>query len=249
MNTNKDLKYRLFLQKENGFTRTSFQREFEKYKDIQSGNIKKVKNNFKQIRQNFYAGKGTLSNNPVNNIRYHMIISTAIIARICVEGGMNHDEAYTLSDIYIQTVDKMNSFDDILDTFEKMHIDFATRMNEIKKENVISIHVRKCIDYIYDHLHEKITVPILAEYVGLNMSYLSKLFAAETGSSIHEFIINVRLETAENMLKHSDYSYIEIAVALGFSSQSAFIAAFKKKNGITPKKYQALNYGLELSQI
>lgn len=249
MNTRKDLNYRLFLQKESGFIRTSFQSEFAKYKDIQSGNIKKVKSNYKSIRENYYAGKGTLSDNPVTNIRYHTIIATAIITRICVEGGMNHDEAYTLSDIYIQRADKLTTFDEILDLLGEMQVDFATRMNELKKESAISIHVRKCIDYIYDHLHEKLTVNILAESVGRNPSYLSKLFANETGMPIHEFILNTRINTAKNMLQHSDFSYIDVALSLGFSSQSAFIDVFKKKTGITPKQYRDQNYGKELSQI
>lgn len=249
MNTKNALNYRLYIQRETGFVRTSFHSEFEKFKDIQLGNVKKVKDNFKTIRKNFYAGKGTLSENPVRNIRYHMIISTAIVARICVEGGMNHDEAYTLSDIYIQKVDTMQTFDEILDWFETMHIDFATRMYELKKEATISITIRKCIDYIYDHLHEKITIPTLANYVERNPSYLSKLFGQEVGVPIHEFILNTRITTAKNMLQHSDFSYIDIALSLGFSSQSAFTAVFKEKVGMTPKQYRSENYGKELSSI
>ena len=40
------------------------------------------------------------------------------------------------------------------------------------------------------------------------------------------------------MLKYSDFSYLDISLALGFSSQSAFISVFKKVTGITPKKYK-----------
>lgn len=247
MNTNNDLNYRLYLHKEEGFIRTSFHSEFEKFNDIKEGNVKKVKANFKNIRTNFYEGKGSLSTNPIRNIRYHMIISTAITARICVEGGMNHDEAYTLSDIYIQKVDMMNTYDEIIDLFEAMHIDFATRMANIKKEKAISVSTRKCLDYIYNHLHEKITISTLADYVQLNDSYLSKLFAQELGTPIHAFIQNTRIETAKNILQHTDFKYIDIALSLGFSSQSAFIAVFKNMVGMTPKEYRTKYYGRELS--
>lgn len=242
MNTRKELNYRLYMHNESGFTRTPFQSEFSKYKDIQNGNIKQVKENFIKIRKNFNEGKGTLSDNPVSNIRYHMIISTAITARICVEGGMNHDESYTLSDIYIKQVDQLNSYHEILDLFEAMQLDFATRMNELKKETAISIHVRKCIDYIYEHLHEKITVSTLAEHVGRHPSYLSKLFVSEIGKPIHEFILDTRITTAQNMLQHSELSYINIALSLGFSSQSAFINVFRKRTGLTPKQFRDQNY-------
>lgn len=247
MNTRQELSYKLYLQKESGFIRTSYQNEFSRYVDIQRGDVSKVKENFRDVRKNFYNGKGTLSDDPVRNLRYHMIISTAIIARICVEGGMNHDEAYTLSDIYIQTVDKMTSLDEIMDYFEKMQIEFATSMKENRKGNAISLHIRKCIDYIYDHLHEKISIDSLAEYTGLNSTYLSKLFASETGNTIHNFINDTRIETAKNMLVHSDFTYVEIASSLGFPTQSSFIAMFKKKTGDTPKQYRDKNYGKEFT--
>lgn len=242
MNTDRDLNYRLYVQKTDGFTRPSFRSELEKYIVIQSGDVESARRNFRNVRKNFLEGKGLLSDNPIRNIRYHLIISAALTARICVEGGMSHDTAYTLSDIYIQKADKCESYEELLDLFETMQVDFAGRMNEMKKNNVISIHVRKSIDYIYEHLHEKIKVSELAEFTGLNESYLSKLFSKETGRSITDFIANAKVSTAENMLKYSDFSSLEISLALGYSSQSAFIGSFRKITGVTPKKYREANF-------
>lgn len=242
MNTDRDLNYRLYMQHTIGFTRPSFRSEFAKYMSIQSGDVETVRQNLRAMRENFSAGKGQLSDDPVRNVRYHLIVAAALTSRICVEGGMSHDTAYTLSDIYIQRADKCDSCEKLLDLFVTMQMDFAQRMSELRKNNVISIHVRRCIDYIYDHLHERISVKDLAALVGLNDSYLSKLFAKETGTSMTEFILAAKITTAENMLKFSDFSYLDISLALGFSSQSAFISAFKKQTGTTPKKYRELHY-------
>lgn len=242
MNTNRDLNYRLYVQKMEGFTRTSFSSEFEKYRIIQSGDVEQVRKNFANIRKNFLAGKGTLSNDPVRNTMYHLVVSVALTSRICVEGGMSHDAAYTLSDIYIQRGDKCTTCEQILDVFEEMQVDFAKRMRELKKDNVNSIHIRKCIDYIYEHLHEKLTTQELANYLGLNTSYLSKLFVKETGVNIKDFITRAKVNTAQNMLKNSDFSYLDIALSLGFSTQSAFISIFKKQTGMTPKEYRSTHY-------
>ncbi len=246
MNTRKQLTYDRFIQREYAFERTPFQSEFEKFKSIQAGDVETVRNNFKAIRNSFEKGKGTLSKDPVRNIRYHMIISTAITARICVQGGMPHDDAYALSDIYITKADETTSYNEILDLFENMHIDYATRMQELRKENVISIHVRKCIDYIYEHMHEKITIETLAKHIDRNPSYLSKLFHKETGINIHEYLTGVRVETAQNMLRYSNHSYLEIAESLGFCSQSSFISTFRRIVGYTPKQYRDLFYEQEL---
>lgn len=246
INTNRDLNYRLYVQKNDGFTRTPFSSEFEKYVAIRSGDVDQVKKNLVQIKANFFDGKGKLSDDPVRNVRYHIIVAAALISRVCVQGGLDHNTAYTLSDIYIQRADKCECTERLLDLLEEMQLDFAGRMRSLKKENVISIHVRRSIDYIYNHLHEPLVIGDIAGFVGLNSSYLSKLFARETGVSIKKFITDAKLTTAENMLRYSDFSFLDISLSLGFSSQSAFISVFRKAKGITPKQYREQHYMTEI---
>ncbi len=242
MKTDRELNYRLYLHRMDGFVRSSYEQELGHYRAIQSGNVEAVKQRFAEIEHQFLAGAGTLSPDPLRNMMYHFVTSMALIGRFCVEGGMEHDKAFTLADIYIQKADSLRSQDEILQLMKEMQVDYAERMRALRKNNVVSLHIRKCIDYIYEHLHEKLTVPTLAEQVGLHPSYLSKLFAKEKGVTIHEFVTQARIATAENLLRHTDYSNSEIALALGFCSQSAFISAFRQKNGITPKKYRELHY-------
>lgn len=239
MNTNRDLNYRLYIQHEEKFHRTSFDREMSFYHLVSSGNTEAVKNYFEErIRGNFYEGKGVLSDNPVTNIRYHFIISLAVIARICIMDGMNHDVAYTLGDIYIRKADKSTSEKEILSLQYDMFVDFSERMKEIRKNNATSIHIRKCINYIYDHLADKLTVVSVAEYLNIDPSYLSKLFVKETGISFRKFIINAKISVAKNMIMNSELNFLEISVSLGFSSQSAFISAFKQITGDTPTEFR-----------
>lgn len=242
MSTNQELNYHLYVQKTHGFIRTPFNSEFEKYMIIRSGDVDTVKRNFEIIKKDFLKGKGILSEDPVRNVMYHFVTSVALTSRICVEGGMSHDTAYTLSDIYIQKADKCTSDTEIIDMLGEMQVDFAERMKELKKEDVISLHVRKSIDYIYENLHKNLSIKDIAEFFGLNPSYLSKLFLKETGITIKDFVTNAKIRTAENMLKYSDFSYLDISLAMGFSSQSAFISVFKKVKGITPKKYREQFY-------
>lgn len=242
MKTDRDLNYRLYIQRNDGFTRSPFERELSAYRMVQSGDIEGIKKRFEIIRRNFFEGKGTLSNDPVRNVMYHFVTAVALVARFCIEGGMELNTAYTLSDIYIQRADKLSDIEKIIDLLGEMQLDFTERMRTLKKENVISIHVRKCIDYIYEHLHEELTLTLLAAHVGLNPSYLSKLFSKEKGMSIKSFIIQAKISTAENLLRYSDFSCLDISLALGFSSQSAFISVFKKLNGMTPKKFRELHY-------
>lgn len=242
MSTNRDLNYRLYAQKESGFVRTAFLSEFERYAVISSGDVEGVRRNMAQVRQNFFEGKGELSDNPVRNVMYHFVVSVAMVSRVCVEEGMDHDTAYTLSDIYIRRGDKITTIDSLIDLLEEMQADFAKRMRELKKEEAHSIHIRKSVDYIREHLEEKLSVKELAAGAGLSTDYFAKLFYKEMGVTVKDYVAEAKIATAANMLMYSDHTYLDIALTLGYSSQSAFISVFKRYRGITPKEYRSLHY-------
>ena len=123
-----------------------------------------------------------------------------------------------------------------------MCLDFTERMHEIRKETVISLHIRKCIDYIYENLGADLSVKALAKVTELNAAYLSRLFLQEVGVSLKQFVKEARVDTAQNLLRYSDLKYLEIATSLGFSTQSVFIAVFKEIVGVTPKEYKEKNH-------
>ena len=77
-----------------------------------------------------------------------------------------------------------------------------------------------------------------AEHEKLNPSYLSKLFAKEMKMPVKAFILQAKISTAQNILIFSDFPISEIAASLGFSSQSAFTAAFHRLTGMTPMRYR-----------
>ena len=239
MNTREELNYRLYVQRDEEFVRTDVRKEFSRYEDIVNGSVEKVKENYAMARKDFFAGKGVLSPNPLRNSIYHLVVAMDVIARMCVDAGMPHSEAYTISDIYIQRADASKKVDEVLDLLGAAQLDFATRMREMKKgARGYSLHIRHAIDYIYDHLHQPLKMEQLAEVEGLHPSYFSKLFAAEVGTTVKAYIINVKITTAQNMLRQSEHTISDIAYSLGFSSQSAFTATFKNVTGETPAAFR-----------
>ena len=85
---------------------------------------------------------------------------------------------------------------------------------------------------------EKITLDNLAEELHISAKYLSVLFNKETGSSIPDFIQDIRVNEAKSLLVTSDLTYLEISNMLNFNSQSYFNQIFKKKTGLTPKEFR-----------
>ena len=240
MNTNRELDYRLYLQRDEEFVRTDVRREFSRYEAIVSGNVEQVKKNYAEVRKDFFAGKGVLSQNPLRNSIYHLVVSMGVIARMCVESGLPHTEAYTISDIYIQRADVSKSVNEVLDLLGQAQVDYAERMRKLhRKAGSYSLYVRHAIDYIYDHLHEPLKMEELAKTEGLSPGYFSKLFAKEVGTPVKAYILSVKIHTAANMLANRNYSISDIAYSLGFSSQSAFTTAFRQLMGQTPAAYRS----------
>lgn len=238
MKTRNELNTCLYLQKMDGLTTPHYIDESAQYSEVQNGDVNAVRNRIENGDLTLISDVRILSDNSFRNSIYHFVLAASAIARACMEGGLGHDEAYTLSDIYTRKADHCQTIDSVHRLYKEMCLDFAERMHEIRKETVISLHVRKCIDYIYENLGGELSVKTLAGMTGLNPTYLSRLFSKETGISIKQFVKEAKVDTAQNLLRYSDLSYLEISISLGFSSQSAFIAVFKKMTGVTPKVYR-----------
>jgi AraC-type DNA-binding domain-containing proteins len=243
MDTDKILDYRLYIQREEDFVRADYHAEFRQYNKIKNGDVEGVRDRFKIARLTFFEGRGVLSNDPLRNIIYHLVASAAVISRLCIDGGMDMNTAYSLSDIYINKADEAETVEEVMDLIGDMQIDYATRMRAIHKTDVVNLHVRRAIDYIYNNLNKSLTVKELAEQEKLNPTYFSRLFVRETGTTIGDFITDAKIRTAQNMLCHSEYSIMDIAMSLGYSSQSAFTNVFKNSCNMTPKKYRDINNG------
>lgn len=245
MKKKKDINYYLYLQRENDFFHQPYRYEQTFYQAVTLGDVDFILENQKKYAtetstSNESSGKGSLSDDPLNNERYHFIINAALIARYCISAGYPEEKAFTLSDLYIRRADKADTVRQLQQLNDEMTLDFASKMKEHNQATAKSPYVRKCINYIHSQLQEKITLDKLAAYVGLNASYLSTLFKKETGLSVHAYINGVRLDTAASMLRYSDYSVSEIANAMHFSSQSHFIQSFKARFDATPNEYRKM---------
>ena len=238
----KKISYQEFLHREYEFFRAPLAPEMDFYETIRSGNLRKIKN---LLNEPFHMKKGfgILSNNPLSNLKYHFTITVALVARFCISGGLSQSEAYNLSDYYIRLADEAQTPEEISDIHKEMCLHYTKQMLALQKSTITSKAVTACIDYIYEHLHTRITLETLASVTNLSAPYHSRLFKKETGYPVSGYILSKKLETAKSMLASSDYSIAEISASLAFPSQSYFTNVLKKDCGMTPKEYRSRNRG------
>ena len=212
--------------------------EYAFYKAVKTGVIEYVQKNLDDHEFTNPEGVGQLSSDPIQSLKYHFVITAAMVTRHCVDSGLDPEQAYRLSDFYIRKLDHCHSQDAVSQIHHTMILDFTKRMRMLQKETIISKPINDCTDYIYQHINERITIQDLADHVNLSCNYLSRLFKQNLGISASDYIRTKKIEKAENLLKYSNFSYIEISNYLAFSSQSHFIQAFEKQTCMTPKKYR-----------
>ena len=114
-----------------------------------------------------------------------------------------------------------------------MHLDFPDKLSLKSRINMTIID-----NYILDHIATKITVAQLAGCVFLGESQFHLLFKQQVGMTPHQYILQIRLNLAKQLLADHSLSLSAIASACGFANQSSFTHSFTKTQGTSPSKYR-----------
>ena len=93
-------------------------------------------------------------------------------------------------------------------------------------------------NYISLHYDKDLTLEFIASLFHLNRSYLSSAFKSRTGISFVDYVNQIRVEKAKELLAKTDKKTYQIAQAVGYENAKYFFRIFKKIEGITPEQYR-----------
>ena len=103
------------------------------------------------------------------------------------------------------------------------------------EENILKI--RRAKDIVIARMAEPPSLQELSDEINLSLKKLKEGFKQIYGDSVYSFLFDYKMEYARKLLDSGEYNVNEVGLKVGYSTASHFIAAFKKKFGITPKKY------------
>ncbi len=101
--------------------------------------------------------------------------------------------------------------------------------------------IQKAVQHINDHIASAGTVYELSQIAGVNTNKLQEGFQTVYGKTVNEYIRDIRLTKALNMLSSGNKNVSEVVYELGLSSRSYFSKIFKNKYGVTPRTILAQN--------
>lgn len=107
-----------------------------------------------------------------------------------------------------------------------------------EKRNISSRHfVDESIKYMKTHYAEEISLEAIASKFFLNQAYFSRLFKQYTGNTFTDYLIELRMEKAKELLSQGKYKVYEVSQLVGYRSEKYFFRIFKQYTGCSPTEY------------
>lgn len=181
---------------------------------------------------------GTLASEQMRQMKNTFIVTATLVSRAAIHGGMDIEDALSLSDAYIQKCEIINSVDHISNLQYHMVLDYTERVEKLRLGKSPSKLVIDISNYIQHHLSEPVDIDTLAKTMYLTRNYLSAKFKSETGMTLTDFILKEKTDEAKRLLRYTDKTLPSISAYLGFSSQSHFSRVFRKYAECSPREYR-----------
>lgn len=123
-------------------------------------------------------------------------------------------------------------------------IGYGMKAYQILGNNLYDIKIKNAVHFIlWNYQKPELSIQLIAQHVDLSPNYLCSLFKKQTGSTVNDFIIKIRMDKAKILLEKSDLRLYEIAERVGLSDANYFSTLFKNEYGCSPSNYRQ-NYML-----
>lgn len=219
---------------------------------IEDGGVSSINSEEKPIRQNMIicAKPGQIRHTrlPYKCYYVHMILNGGLLFDMIMDTPNFIDTSK--SEEYIRLYKRMcryfeSGLDDDVVMLQSLVLELvysvckeskrlSVRQNT-KRSNYQTIEA--AIGYIKNNLTADLSLEAMSEIAGFSPIHFHNCFKASTGKTLHEYVEEQRIKRAQNMLTTTGYTLTRIAYECGFSSQSYFSYAFKRRMNVTPREY------------
>ena len=181
---------------------------------------------------------GRLADDAARQMKNTFIVSATLTSRAAIRGGMDAEEALSLSDSYIRKCEIMTTADQIINLQYHMVLDYTGRVERERLGKEASRLVGDVSRYVRKNISGRTSVEDMARSMFISRTHLAAKFKRESGMTLTDFILSEKCEEAKRLLTYTDKSLLAISEYLGFSSQSHFARVFRKYSGQTPSEYR-----------
>jgi len=209
-----------------------YEKERELLVKARTGNISEAKALLNELLGYVLFNEGGTT----QTVRIHAIELATLLSRVAMDSGAKVDYVYSLNNQFVSIMSEDKNIEELCYMLQDVAENFMEAAFT-EKENA-NHHIREAVRYIAEHYHEKLTMAEVAGVVGLSEGHFSRLFKKCVGITFRNHLCQVRVEESKHLLRATEYSLSDIAVAVGFPDQSYYCKVFKQITGITPRQFR-----------
>jgi len=181
--------------------------------------------------------RASLARDTLRSVKNSLIASCTLFTRAAIEAGVEQEDAFDLSDVFIKEIETYDNEPSLLQ-FEYTMANSFIGLIQNSRLNKYPYPTSKVIRIIYEGVTTKLNLIDIADKVNLSPDYLSKLFHKEVGQTVSDFIQQKKIETAIYFLEYTDLKITEISTILEYCNPGHFSNTFKKYSNCTPAEYR-----------
>jgi len=175
---------------------------------------------------------------PVHSQSVQMIISELLhIGDKALKKWLPQVDAITDSLPARSELGRLGSVEEMAQWLQDFYAELLKLFKEKHATGAYSRHVSQAIVFILEKYSDIVTLELAAGAIGLNPSYLSRIFKEETQSTFSEYVNRVRIDAARKLLGSGQYTIKQISNLTGFTTYNYFFKVFKEMTGVTPQAY------------
>jgi two-component system response regulator YesN len=203
---------------------------------VRSGNELAVSERLKDIRSYFEKIEPTKANF-IKNFCWNTVSSiNNIRISLSDKEGDKKQDYHELNGLY-GLIEKCDNRQELFTLLDESARSVSQKVNSYNNRS-IKLVLRKAVDFLHAHYHEQISLNEVAEHAFVSTYYISRMFKRETGKNFVDYLNDIRIEKAKELLKDVSLKNYEVAEKVGIPDAHYFSRLFKKHVGLTPTEFR-----------
>jgi two-component system response regulator YesN len=157
-----------------------------------------------------------------------------IVNRVARETDIDIKKVYSDKDIPYDSMRKMETLIEMREWIFRSYTRLADIIGEIKANDSYSEYTKKAISYIQKNYTQNVSLNEAAEHIGISSSYLSRVFKEDCGIGFVEYLNNIRVGYAKQLIETEGLKLKDVAKRVGFNNYTYFFKVFKDVLNVTP---------------
>lgn len=171
-------------------------------------------------------------------LKRQLTLLQTYVASLTEELGIDQKCSRAMMDL-VRNIEEIRSFDEVEEVFRHNFTEMAKEAGTLAElPGMNSFYMEQILAYVQENLGRDLSLSEVAEYVNLSVGYLSNYFKVKMGTNFTDYLTQLRIEKAKELLMYTNEKIYRVAELVGYQNSQYFVTMFKRRTGVTPAEYR-----------